>query len=164
MSHRPLLSALLTSLVAFSLGCKDSNTEPAKEQFTATLNGANEKPTAINSNATGTATFTNNADGTVTFTLNATNLTGATAAHIHGPADSNTAVGVLVTLFAAAAPGVNVTNGVLSSGTFPSSSFTIKTGVTVDSVLTLLRNGHAYVNYHTVTNAAGEIRGQVVTR
>src|SRR6266566_3943059 len=36
------------------------------------------------------------------------------------------------------------------------------TGMTLDSLLVLMRNGHAYVNVHTVAHPAGEIRGQVV--
>ena len=71
---------------------------------------------------------------------------------------------MLVTLFSAAAPGINVANGVLSTGTFPSAQFTIKTGVTLDSVLVLLRTGKAYVNVHTVANPSGEIRGQLTSK
>lgn len=35
-------------------------------------------------------------------------------------------------------------------------------GGLTDSLLVLMRNGHAYVNVHTVAQPAGEIRGQVV--
>ena len=35
-------------------------------------------------------------------------------------------------------------------------------GMTMDSLLVLLRNGHAYVNVHTPAHPAGEIRGQLV--
>ena len=34
--------------------------------------------------------------------------------------------------------------------------------VALDSLLVLMRNGHAYVNVHTVAHPGGEIRGQVV--
>jgi CHRD domain len=160
MQFRSLFNIGAAALLVFTMACSDEETGPDTEQFTATLAGSAERPNPVTTNATGAATFTVGT-GTVDFTITTQNITGATAAHIHGPAGSDAATGVLVTLFSAAAPGINVANGTLSTGTFPSTQFTIKTGVTVDSVLTLLRNGQAYVNVHTVTNPAGEIRGQV---
>jgi CHRD domain len=160
MKNRAFLGAGAIAMLLVAGACGEDDTGPAVEQYTATLSGAAERPNAVTTNATGTATFTVGS-GTVDFTITTQNIAGATAAHIHGPADASQAVGVLVTLFSAAAPGINVSNGTLSTGTFPSAQFTIKTGVTVDSVLSLLRSGNAYVNVHTVANPAGEIRGQL---
>lgn len=161
MWQRQLVMVLGAGMVVLAAACSDDNTGPETEGFKATLSGASERPNPVVTTATGNATFTVHGS-TVDFTITAANLTGATAAHIHGPATTSQSVGVLVTLFAAASPGVNVANGTLNSGTFPSASYTLAAGITVDSVLTLLRNGNAYVNVHTVANPAGHIRGQVV--
>jgi hypothetical protein len=161
MLRRSVLSVLAAGVVVLATACDDDDeTGPEAETFQAVLTGAAERPNPVTTNATGQATFTVNGS-TVDFTITASNLEDATAAHIHGPATAEQAVGVLVTLFSAAPPGVDVANGTLSSGTFPSTSFMLATGVTLDSVLTLLRNGMAYVNVHTVADPAGHIRGQI---
>jgi hypothetical protein len=158
MKHRALLFVAVAAFLAVA-ACNDDE-GPEAETYTATLNGANERPNPVTTNATGAATFTLGNDS-MTFTITGVGLTGVTAAHIHGPASAAQAAGVLVTLFGQAAPGINVANGTVSSGKFPSASFTIKAGVTIDSVLVLLRSGQAYVNVHTVANPGGEIRGQL---
>jgi hypothetical protein len=148
---------LVAGLVA-ALGCEEDE-GPQQETFQATLTGGAERPNPVTTAATGTATFAVNATS-VDFTINVEDITAATAAHIHGPAGADAPAGVLVTLFAPATP-LNVADGVLSSGTFPSTTFTIRTGVSLDSVLVLMRNGNAYVNVHTTANGGGEIRGQI---
>jgi hypothetical protein len=140
-------------------GC-DEDEGPDQEEFEAVLTGSAERPNPVTTNAMGRATFAVNATS-VDFTIDVTDMTAATAAHIHGPADANSSTGVLVTLFAPASP-VNVADGPLVTGTFPSTTFTIKTGVSLDSVLVLMRNGLAYVNVHNSANPGGHIRGQVV--
>lgn len=160
MARSSLFVPLFLGLIVAVAACEDEDDPngPDEETFTATLSGANESP-AVDTEATGEADFT--VDGqTVDFTIDVEDITAATAAHIHGPAAAGTNAGVLVTLFAGNPP-VNVDDGTLVTGTFPSAQFTIKAGVSVDSVLTLMRNGMAYVNVHTSANPSGEIRGQV---
>jgi len=159
MWRRNMLTLLGAGMLAVVSACSD-DTGPEPERFTAALNGVNERPNPVTTTATGTATFTVRGS-TVDFTITAANLSDATAAHIHGPASASQTAGVLVTLFSQAPPGVDITSGTLSSGAFPSGSYTLATGITLDSVLVLLRNGQAYVNVHNVANPAGHIRGQL---
>src|SRR3989442_11517946 len=50
---------LLAIGAAVGLGCKDTINIPSSvEIYTATLNGSNERPTAVTTTATGAATFT----------------------------------------------------------------------------------------------------------
>jgi hypothetical protein len=153
----------LLSLFLVLAACEEDE-GPEAETFEATLSGAAERPNPVTTTATGAATFTVGS-GTVDFTVTGANLTGVRLGHIHGPATVDQAAGVIVTLLVpVAAPGFNVANGPVTAGTFPSTSFTLATGVTMDSVLTLMRNGLAYVNIHTVANGGGEIRGQIRRR
>jgi hypothetical protein len=70
----------------------------------------------------------------------------ATAAHIHGPADTATPAGVLIPL---ATP----------SGT----SGTISGNVSLDPTnLAYVLSGLTYINIHSTTNQGGEIRGQIL--
>jgi hypothetical protein len=162
MARRALITGLV--LVVAMSACDDDDDEgPGPETFTAVMTGAAERPNPVTTTATGSAEFEVNNDNTVDFTLRVSNMVGVRMAHIHGPATTEQPAGVLVTLLVPiAAPGQNFpgTNSVLSSGTFPSAQFTLN-NVSVDSVLTLMRNGLAYVNVHTVANGGGEIRGQV---
>src|SRR5690348_2319566 len=82
------------------VGCTDNVGITVSERFTATLNGANEKPNAVTTNATGTAEFTYVADIPALFyRIDVAGIDSATLAHIHGPADINTPAGVIVNLF-----------------------------------------------------------------
>ena len=161
---RRCLVFLFTVGLLFSVAACDEDEGPEAETFTAALNGANERPDAVDTDATGTATFT--VDGqTVDFSITVNDIVGARLAHIHGPAaaDGSDAAGVAVTLLVAIpAPGTDISAGVLSSGTFPSASYALSQGVVLDSVLAWMRSNRAYVNVHTVANGGGEIRGTIV--
>jgi hypothetical protein len=133
--------------------------QPPDELFAApSLSGAKERPTPIVSPATGTATFELLSDGSVRYKVNVTGITGATMAHIHtGVADS--AGPIAVTLFTSTVPSGPLT-GTLASGTFSGSNIQLS-GVSFDSLLTLMRLGRTYVNVHTQLNPSGEIRDQI---
>ena len=139
--------------------CDDELGPTVSERFVATLSGAAERPTPVTTTATGSAEFLIY-DGVpgIYFTLNVAGIDSAVAAHIHGPADAEGFAGVLSGLYSGAATAQGVT-GVLAEGVVNSAS-----GITVDSLLTLLRTGNAYVNVHTRLNAGGEIRGQILTQ
>ena len=94
-----------------------------------------------------------------------TGIDSAFAAHIHAPGDTGQSIGVAVSLYTLAAP-----TGLSFSGAVGQGVLGPPTGMSTDSLLVLLRNGHAYVNVHTrgPTGAngsgghgGGEVRGQV---
>jgi len=126
--------------------------------FVALLNGANERPTPVVANSTGAAVFTVNGTSlnyTVTYQGIASPPTGL---HIHSPAGVNVAAGISVDLLGTT---VLPSTGVLT-GTFNAAA--IRTaGVSLDSMLVLIRTGNAYVNVHSTTYPGGEIRGQLGT-
>ena len=129
-----------------------STTSPT---YIALLSGANERPTPVTSNGNGAAAFTVNG-GTVSYVVTFSRLTGAPqGAHIHGPASASQTANVVVDF---PTTGQTGTSGVLT-GSFNASSIRVA-GISMDSLLTLLRTGNAYVNVHTAQNTAGEIRGQ----
>ncbi len=121
------------------------NAQTSVTMLTATLNGANERPTPVDTPATGTAVL--GLEGTTLYyAMHYSGLSGAaTAGHIHGPADADTPAGVLYPI-----PGVAGTSATLS-GTLSVSS---------DNVTNLL-NSMTYLNVHTPDHGGGEIRGQI---
>lgn len=158
-----------TGLLLFAtMACIDSTSPRRDEFFTADLSGSAERPNPVTTTADGnfvaavrdTATVAGKKDSlaAMVFSLNVRNITAATAAHIHagGP---DVAGPVMVFLFSGPATGSGFT-GLLSSGEINrTTSFTAP--FTLDSVLTRMRNGTAYVNVHTTANPGGEIRGQI---
>ncbi|MBL9167179.1 MAG: CHRD domain-containing protein [Verrucomicrobiales bacterium] len=117
--------------------------------LTAKATGAGEKPTAVNSPASGLGIYF--LEGTnLTFNLSYQGFTNApTAAHIHGSANSTNTAGVLID-FAPLAGGYGLSGGI-------SGSINLAT-----NQLAAVRDGRSYMNFHTPANPAGEIRGQLV--
>lgn len=142
------------------VACDEDDLLGPDEEFEAELTvGAEVPPVTVQTDATGNAEFDfDEDDEEISFRIDVSNMTGVTMAHIHGPASTTQAAGVLVTLFTGPAGGSDV-SGHLSSGTFTETDS--PTEVSMDSLLVLMRNGQAYVNVHTVLNPAGEIRGQI---
>jgi CHRD domain len=124
--------------------------------YKATLSGAAEKPTAVTTAGSGNATA--NVDGTtLTLKIDYSNLSGTpTLAHIHGPADESKAAGVLCDFTDKIAAGLSADAG---SGTINATCVLdgSKAGLTLEN----LKAGLFYINVHTVTNKAGEVRGQL---
>ena len=141
---------VLAAAAAIGVACGDDviGIPAGLEVYTATLNGANEKPTAVTTAATGTAIVTVMGN-LVSWKVDVVNIDSIIAGHIHhGPADL---AGPVRVDFAPAVTGQNFT-GTATQGSFV---------VTGDSVQTWLREGNAYVNIHTQVNGPGEIRGQL---
>ncbi|MCL5095996.1 MAG: CHRD domain-containing protein [Candidatus Omnitrophica bacterium] len=117
--------------------------------LSAYLSGTAERPNPVTTSGTGLALFS--LDGnTFRFTISYSGLSGpATAAHIHGPADTSGSAGVLVSLMPYAVGTLGATGGF--SGTI----------VIPDDLKSMIQAGLTYVNIHTANNPAGEIRGQI---
>ncbi len=114
--------------------------------FAATLTGAAERPTPVDTPARGAgwATLEGNR---LTWWITYQDLKGPlTMAHIHGPADANSSAGVLVNLN----PTPGATSGVITG--------TAEVGQTV---IDAIRQGQAYFNIHSTVHGGGEIRGQL---
>ena len=158
-------------IVAGSLTCSDNDgvSPQFNESFSvSTLTGAAERPNPVTTNASGdffaevrdTATVGGKRDSlaVIHFELFVQNINAATMAHIHA-GDANTAGPIMVFLFNGPPTGNGYT-GILSSAEITRRS-AFNAPYNMDSVLTRMRNGTAYVNVHTSANPSGEIRGQV---
>lgn len=117
--------------------------------WVAGLSGDAERPNPVNTTASGYGDFWL-VGNELTYDVDYTGLTSnATAAHLHGPADDETAAGVLQPLAPEGALG--------TSGAF-SGTLTL----TLEQ-LAAVADGLTYVNIHTATNPGGEVRGQVAS-
>jgi CHRD domain len=161
-----LVAAALATVIVGACGGSKS-TQPSNITYTATLNGANEKPNAITTNGTGTFTGTLNPNAnTFAWVVNYSGLgSNVTLGHIHGPADANTATGVIVN-FANPTGGTGTLQTGVTAGTASGSislAGAVNTSGTVsgDSLRKLLDAGMTYANIHTSVNGGGEIRGQI---
>ena len=154
MHQRKVLLGLAAAVAIGALACGDDDpAAPKAEQYLATMNTANEvaPPAVYTSPATGTAaiavqgntlTWTIHTQGFETGTTAPTGTTANLPAHIHfGPTTASG--GIMVNL------GAKINGD--TSGTV----------TVVDSVLTHMRAGNAYVNVHTNHRSSGEIRGQL---
>ncbi|QJR35263.1 CHRD domain-containing protein [Gemmatimonas groenlandica] len=128
----------------------------------ALLNGANERPNPVTTSANGAAVFTRNG-ASVTYTVTYQGIASIpTGAHIHAPAGLAATAGVIVDLV----KQTQTSNSGVLTGTFTASDIRGISGqppIALDSLMTLLRTGNAYVNVHSTTFPAGEIRGQTGT-
>jgi len=158
-----MLGALAAFVLLADLSCSDNDTTgiTVTQRFTATLSGANVRPTPVTTTATGSAQFTWVSDiRTLFYEVDVVGIDSVTLAHIHGPADTGTSAGVVLNLYTTGKSKGLAFTGVLASGV--GGQLGAPAGMTMDSLLVLMQNGHAYVNVHTVAHPAGEIRGQVV--
>ncbi|ANE53324.1 hypothetical protein SY85_04515 [Flavisolibacter tropicus] len=114
--------------------------------------GAKERPTPVTTNATATISGTYDPNTNIlNYTITWTGLSGApTAAHFHGPADRNTAAGVLI--------AIPLPTGAGASGTVTS------TATLTDQQESQALSQALYYNIHTAANPGGEIRGQLVVQ
>ena len=128
----------------------------------ALLNGANERPNPVTTSANGAAVFTRNGTS-VTYIVTYQGIASIpTGAHIHAPAGLTATAGVIVDLV----KQTQTSNSGVLTGTFTATDIRGISGqppIALDSLMTLLRTGNAYVNVHSSTFPAGEIRGQTGT-
>jgi hypothetical protein len=151
-------SALALALGLAGVGCNDAT--DGLEVFRADLSPGNEVP-ARNSPASGTAGFT--FDGTtVRYSVEVDDLSQTFMGHIHsGAAGVNGSIRVWLwpSTDPVRGPEVSFTDKtVIAEGSFTAANVS---GISFDALLNEMRNGTAYVNFHSTTYPGGEIRGQV---
>lgn len=144
-----LIPLMLAALLAWSSrpAAAQAGARAPQAAYVAHLSGANEVP-PVDTPASGTATFVLDSDGsTLHYRVQVSDISGISMAHIHqAPAGANG--GVIHGLYA----GV---------GTFdPDNPISGSVTLTAEQV-TALNAGNLYVNVHTATYPAGEIRGQI---
>jgi hypothetical protein len=153
MNRRKLIAVLVASSALLGVAACDEDEGPTVERFTANLTGAAERPTPVNTTATGSATVEFTTTG-IQYTVTVNGIQNVTASHIHGPASAEQSAGIILNL----QPNTSVTTGLLASATVTQTG----TAVSMDSLKALIRNGQAYVNVHNSANPGGHIRGQLV--
>jgi CHRD domain-containing protein len=167
MRRYALFTALSLAAALIVGGCNDDSTGPQSERFTATMNGANERPDQRTTPATGIANFTLTGE-TLSWTITLSNITNVTAAHIHaGGAD--VAGGIILPLTPPVS-NTTITGSITKANFVPPAA--PNASVTFDQMIEMMRTGNAYANVHTSDNVAptntgpgdfpgGEIRGQI---
>ena len=157
MRVRFIASAAILVAAGGFIACNDS-TAPDSITYIATLNAANERPTAVNSPATGTATYVLRGNE-LSYTITVNGLTSLTTmSHIHRGSGAEAGPIVVPYTVYAVQNGL-VTTGMIDLGKPVASGANTISG---DSLRVLLDNGNAYTNVHTATNPAGEVRGQII--
>jgi CHRD domain-containing protein len=161
-------STVLTVLAVLAVvlgGVACTSTTGIQTAFQATLGGAYETP-PVTSNGAANATFTVNGL-TINYTLNITLAASSnyTASHIHTAA-AGVSGPVRVNLCGAGtAPACPTGTGTVT-GSFTATADTMTLpgtpALTYAGLVTALRGRVTYVNVHTVSNAGGEIRGEIM--
>ena len=149
---------VLAAVALLGVACEDDATGiPAGlEVYTANLTGANERPTAVTTTATGHAIVTILGDSLITWEVIIDSpIDSITLGHIHR-FNPDTGFGGVVVQLAPAPTGLDF-SGTATIGTLAKGS-----ADAVDSSFAIIRDGRAYVNIHTRVNGGGEIRGNLV--
>ena len=153
------VSLVLGSAIALS-SISSTSVVFANHEFAANLTGQQEVP-PVDTQATGEAIFVPDLprNETIDFWVNTTGIQGATQGHIHSGAQGENGP-VVVTLFKFDSPQNNVTQ----SGTVAANNLEgPMQGKTIPDLITAMKNGSTYANYHTEKNPNGEIRGQIMS-
>ncbi len=138
--------------------------------FTVPLNGGNEFPNPIDTQARGVGIFHLSADGTeLSYRLIATNIDNVIMAHIHCCTGPGANAGISVWLYPDAPPQQLIPGrhtGTLATGTITAEDVLAPAALTgaddpLAALVEQMRAGNAYVNVHTSANPGGEIRGQL---
>jgi hypothetical protein len=164
---RSLVAAVVSIAGLTMLACGDDDDD---REFAASLTAAAEVPTPTGSpTATGSAQITLDEDSIlhVVVTVNGQLTSNVSLAHIHGPAAPGATANIVLDF-------VPSMSAVISAGTrtgrIVDVSYDLNTQpvaaggvlrIPANDLINMLSAGTAYVNVHTTTNGAGEIRGQV---
>jgi len=150
------MRSIMVVAIGLAIAACSDNTTGASTTFNATLSSQKEVPPVAVASANGTAACTI-ASPNVSCTVTIAGLSGAaTAAHIHtGNANANGPIRVNLCGAGTAPACPTGTSGTITSGAQAVS------GISFDSLRSLLHTYGAYVNVHTAGNAGGEMRGQL---
>ena len=133
--------------------------------FYSEMSGEQELPEPVESEGSGFATFqVAGGDASLAFTLVVNDLENVTMAHIHLKAEgSETGPPVLLLYMAEDTETGVVSNGVLNSAVVGDLDLIGPLeGQPMSALIDAILAGETYVNVHTTTNPAGEIRGDIV--
>ena len=129
------------------------------ETFTATLAAATEvanPPVQSTGAATAVITYVG---GQLLFRVDVNGTSNVTRAHIHAPAAPGVNAGIKVNFYEP--PAGTTPLNFTGTATLANGIAGVPVGISMDSLLVLMRNGNAYVNIHTSAYPSGELRGQI---
>lgn len=129
-----------------------------EQAFTAELSGTQELP-PVNTNAAGLVNITGN-NQSIAYRLALSNMTNATAAHIHmGEEEENGKV--VVTLYKSESPTSGVEIESLAGNITADKLQGPLADTTLVELFSIMDSGTAYVNVHSVDFPNGEVRGEL---
>lgn len=150
--------AIMVALLAACAG--ETPIDEDLETFAAPLTADNVVGTDVQVAGSGTSSFTY--DGTVLeYSIDVTNMDEITAAHIHGPATRTQNAPIILGLFEPS-QATGPISGELVSGVAGANNPLLRSGITLDYVLALIRADSAYVQVHSITYPNGVLRGHIV--
>jgi hypothetical protein len=167
------LICVIVSAISFGIMMSPTNIavnaqngqQQTQQTFQAKLSGINEVP-PVSTSATGMAQFKLSTDGkTLSYTLTANNIKDITASHIHqGKTGENGQPVVPLSIDNAKMNyGCQCMLPASGKGTITSSNLQgPMAGKQISDLVSMIKNGQAYVNIHTKENKNGEIRGQIL--
>jgi hypothetical protein len=149
-----------------SIAVTAQNSQKQTQQtFQAKLSGNNEVP-PVTTSATGMAQFQLSTDGkALSYTLTANNIKDIKASHIHqGKTGGNGQPVVPLSIENAKMDyGCQCMLPASGKGTITSNNLQgSMAGKQISDLVSIIKNGQAYVNIHTEQNKNGEIRGQIL--
>jgi hypothetical protein len=159
------ITAILATIISTGIISVTLNSIQAQEgeTFFANLSGKDEAP-PTESSATGWAKFQTDENGTqLSYWVNITGLKEITGAHVYnGSAEENGDVVVTLSKEKSADDGDNATLSLIGNITKDDLQGPLE-GKEIDSLVSLMSDGKAYVNVHTNEFQNGAIRGQIAS-
>jgi hypothetical protein len=131
------------------------------------LNGDQEKPNPVDTQAQGQAKLQLSKDGTsLHYKLIVANINNVTQSHLHRITDPTAVTGgIVVWLYPSAPPSQLIpgrSSGPLAEGDITAANLTGSlTGLDLQDLIDEINAGNIYVNVHTSQNPPGEIRGDI---
>jgi hypothetical protein len=167
MKHRmPILLVAITSMLILPATARPNDHRRPERDFRAELKGSHEVPLTLSAGHGSLTLKVNDDDSSVHFVLEYSGLlTTVAAAHIH-VGQKNVNGGVTVFFCGGGGRPACPPSGTVE-GDFTAADVIALTAQqlevnNLDKLLAAIRAGKTYANVHTMTSAAGEIRGQIL--